>query len=58
MNRHYTVWVGGSEVSDCLLTKQDAEELASTYIEQGYTDVSVEKIEDFLYYGDDDSRAE
>jgi len=41
----YTVWVGGVEVNDYLLPKEEAEELADEYRENGYDDVSVEKVE-------------
>ncbi len=42
----YTVWVGGMEVNDCMLLKEDAEELAESYREDGYTDVIVENVEE------------
>jgi hypothetical protein len=34
----YSVWVGGVEVNDYYLTKQEAETLAAEYRAQGYTD--------------------
>ena len=37
----YSVWVGGFEVNDYLLTKEDAEDLAQEYINDGYTDVAI-----------------
>ena len=40
----YTVWVGGVEVNDCLLTKDQAERLARCYIADGYADVQIEKV--------------
>ena len=40
----YTVWVGGVEVNDYEMTLVDAEVLAEEYKEDGYDDVSVEKI--------------
>lgn len=43
MVQAYTVWVGGTEVNDYLLDKANAELLAEQYIDDGYTDVSVEK---------------
>ena len=46
MEDQYTVWVGGAEVNDYLLSKIDAEVLAEEYKEDGYDDVSVEKIDD------------
>lgn len=38
----YTVWVGGTEVCDTLLPKEEADELANLYKLQGYEDVQVE----------------
>ena len=43
-NNKYTVWVGGTEVNDYYLTKQQAENLAFEYEQQGYDDVFVEQI--------------
>ncbi len=43
-NNKYTVWVGGTEVNDYYLTKQQAENLAFEYEQQGYDDVIVEQI--------------
>lgn len=42
----YTVWVGGVEVNDHLLTKEKADELAQEYIDDGYDDVVVDKVEE------------
>ena len=39
-----TVWVGGGEVNDVLLTKEKAEELAENYRSKGYDDVIVEEV--------------
>jgi hypothetical protein len=39
----YTVWVGGGEVNDHALTKEEAETLANEYKEKGYDDVVIEK---------------
>ena len=44
--KEYTVWVGGTEVNDFLLTKEKAEELAESYIEDGYDDVAIDKVDD------------
>lgn len=44
--KEYTVWVGGGEVNDFLLTKEKADKLAQTYIDDDYDDVVVEKIKD------------
>jgi hypothetical protein len=38
----YTVWVGGVEVNDTLLTHDDAIKLCEQYREQGYTDVQLD----------------
>jgi hypothetical protein len=43
-NNKYTVWVGGTEVNDNYLTKQQAENLAFEYEQDGYDDVIVEQI--------------
>jgi len=43
MNDKYTVWVGGIEVNNSLLSKEDAVELANSYRKQGYDDVHVER---------------
>jgi hypothetical protein len=40
----YTVWVGGVEVNDYLLTKDDAETLANEYKNENYDDVVIEKV--------------
>ena len=37
----YTVWVGGTEVTDYLLTKNEAVALATVFIEDDYDDVCV-----------------
>ena len=42
----YSVWVGGVEVNDYTLTFNKAVELAHSYIDQGYGDTAIEKIED------------
>lgn len=43
MNDKYTVWVGGIEVTNFLMTKGVATEVANLYRKQGYNDVHVEK---------------
>ena len=40
----YTVWVGGSEVNDSYLSKEEAENLAFEYEADGYDDVINENI--------------
>ena len=42
--KEYTVWVGGTEVNDYYLTKEEAENLAFEYKDDGYDDVIIEKI--------------
>lgn len=39
----YTVWVGGVEVNDAFIPKEEAVELANSYRKQGYNDVRVER---------------
>lgn len=39
----YTIWVGGVEINDNLMPKEEAVELANSYRKQGYRDVHVEK---------------
>lgn len=40
----WTVWVGGVEVNDYHLTKEEADRLASIYRADGYEDVVVERV--------------
>lgn len=40
----YTVWVGGVEVNDYLLSEERAEALAKTYQKSGYNDVVIERV--------------
>jgi len=42
--KKYSVWVGGTEVNDCYLEKQQASELAELYISMDYDDVAIEEI--------------
>lgn len=37
----YSVWVGGIEVNDHLLTKDEADKVAQQYIDNGYNDVDI-----------------
>ena len=39
----FSVWVGGTEVNDYLLTKEQAEDLAFEYEEDGYDDVAIDE---------------
>ena len=41
---NYSVWVGGVEVNDNYLTKDQAEWLARCFIADGYDDVQIEKV--------------
>ena len=40
----WTVWVGGIEVNDYYLTKEEAERLAREYKAEGYDDVQIERV--------------
>lgn len=40
-NHVWTVWVGGEEVNDHLITWYEAAYIANTYIEKGYDDVAI-----------------
>lgn len=40
----WTVWVGGGEINDYLLTYEQANYLAGYWIGRGYDDVAVEKV--------------
>jgi hypothetical protein len=42
----YTVWVGGIEVTDYLVNYQQANEILKRYLDDGYTDIKIEKIEE------------
>ena len=46
MEKEFTVWVGGTEVNDYLLTEVEALALADEYLDDGYDDVIVENIND------------
>ena len=39
--RIYSVWVGGVEVNDYLLSWSDAHTLAASFTERGYDDVAI-----------------
>ena len=41
--KQYTVFVGGVEVTDYLLTKENANKLKQHYIDEGYDDVKILK---------------
>jgi hypothetical protein len=42
--REFTVWVGGVEVNEYYLTKENALNLADQFKEDGYDDVKIEEI--------------
>ena len=43
--KYWTVWVGGFEVNDYLMeSKEEAENLAKEYKDDGYDDVIIEEI--------------
>ena len=44
MNHRYTVWVGGMEVNDFLLSRREAKIYAEFWKQEGYDDVSIERI--------------
>ena len=46
--KKYSVWVGGTEVNDYLLTYKKAKNLAFEYKLNGYDDVSVQEIKILL----------
>lgn len=41
----FSLWVGGAEVNDYPLTKQQAENLQRLYEQDGYTDAVIEQLE-------------
>ena len=44
MNALFSVWVGGVEVNDQLLSKDNAQRLADGFISDGYDDVKLEEV--------------
>lgn len=42
MEKCYSVWVGGIEVNDFLLTKKQAEDMARSWRAKGYDDVVID----------------
>lgn len=42
--KSYVVWVGGVEVNDYYLTKEEAERIAEGYLSSGYDDVVIEEV--------------
>jgi len=43
--RKYTLWVGGGEVNNHLLTLEEVKALEEEYISKGYLDVVIEIVE-------------
>lgn len=43
MKRRYSVWVGGGEVNDYLLSRREAQRLADYWRDEGYDDVFIER---------------
>lgn len=43
---NWTVWVGGSEMDTHLSTREKAVSIASDWLDRGYTDVVIEKVEE------------
>ena len=43
INREFSVWVGGTEVNDYFLSKEEAEKLAEKYKNDGYEDVQIQR---------------
>jgi hypothetical protein len=41
--REFTVWVGGTEVTDCYVSEDQAKRIAEMYKAKGYKDVIVEE---------------
>lgn len=41
----YTVFVGGTEVTAFYLSKEQAEQLAQDYIDEGYDDVAIVEVD-------------
>lgn len=41
---NWTVWVGGGEINDYLLSEKEAHELAQIWKDKGYDEVVVEKV--------------
>jgi hypothetical protein len=42
--KKFSVWVGGTEVNDQLLTREEAEILAFEYEDNGYDDAIIEEV--------------
>ena len=44
MANNFTLWVGGAEVNDNHLTKEEAEFWQGVYLAKGYDDVQIEEM--------------
>jgi hypothetical protein len=42
LERKYSVWVGGTQVHDYLLTREEAKKLAQEWANEGYDDVVID----------------
>ena len=42
----YTVWVGGTEINDHFVAQNKAKAIAQVWIEKGYEDVAIVRIDD------------
>lgn len=40
----YSVWVGGGEINDYYLTKEEAERVAEIWRSKGYDEVAIEEV--------------
>ena len=43
--KEYTVWVGGGEITDYYLTLKEAKRIANNWIDDGYLDTVIKKVE-------------
>jgi len=43
-NENYTVWIGGIEITDFLVSKKLAIQIKNTWIAKGYNDCKIEKL--------------
>jgi len=42
--KYFSLWVGGVEVNDHYLTKEEVQQLEKEYINKGYIDVIIERV--------------
>jgi len=43
LKARFSVWVGGGEVNDFLVTREEAEDIAQAWRNKGYDDVHIEE---------------